>query len=177
MGRVVHLTSVLSATCWPVSGDLMKMRSSALRIALELRQRLHDHVIAVHLAEVLGDLALAECVIERVVDQLRLDSEARRLVAVDRDGQRCAAGLLVGGDAGELGQRFQLVVDFRRPLVDLVEVGVLQRVLEQRPAEPSADIDVLRGLKEQGDALDLRELRLQPPDDLRRGWRNARRAA
>ena len=29
VGAVVHFTSVLSGTCWPVSGDLMKMRSSA----------------------------------------------------------------------------------------------------------------------------------------------------
>ena len=75
---------------------------------LELGQHLHDHVVAVDLGEVLRDLPLAEGVVKRVVDQLRLDSESRGLIAVDRQGQRRAAGLLVGGDAGQLRQRLQL---------------------------------------------------------------------
>jgi hypothetical protein len=37
-------------------------------------------VIAVQLCEVLRDLALAERVIQRIVDQLRLDSEPRGLI-------------------------------------------------------------------------------------------------
>ena len=49
------------------------MRSSASLI-LQFRQHLLDHVIAVQLCEVLRDLALAERVIQRIVDQLRLDS-------------------------------------------------------------------------------------------------------
>ena len=48
-------------------------------------------MIAVELGEILRDLPLAERVVERVVDQLRLDAEARCLVAVDRQGQRGAA--------------------------------------------------------------------------------------
>ena len=65
-------------------------------------------MIAVHLREILRDLPLAEGIIQRVVDQLRLDTEARGLVAIDRQRQCSAAGLLVGGDAGELRQRLQL---------------------------------------------------------------------
>jgi hypothetical protein len=55
-------------------------------------------VIAVQLREILRDLALAERVIQRVVDQLRLDAVARCVVAIDGQRQRRALGLLVGGD-------------------------------------------------------------------------------
>jgi len=37
-------------------------------------------VIAIQLGEVLRDLALAERVIQRIVDELRLDSEPRGLI-------------------------------------------------------------------------------------------------
>ena len=43
-----------------------------------------------------------------------------------------AGGLLVGGDVAQLRQRLQLGQDLRRPGVELVEIGVLQRVLELR---------------------------------------------
>ncbi|GCC48217.1 hypothetical protein chiPu_0032550, partial [Chiloscyllium punctatum] len=65
--------------------------------ALQLRQHLEDDVVAVELGEVLRHLALAERVIERVVDQLRLDAVARGGVAVDLQLDRGAVGLLVGG--------------------------------------------------------------------------------
>ena len=61
-----------------------------VEVALQLRQHLQDHVIAVELREILRDLALAEGVVQRVVDQLRLDAEARGRVAVDRQRQRGA---------------------------------------------------------------------------------------
>jgi hypothetical protein len=51
-------------------------------------------------------------------------------------------------------------------VVDLVEVAVLKGKLILGPAEPAADIDVLRRLHEQSYAFDLRELRPQSIDDL-----------
>ena len=71
------------------------------------------------------------------IDQLRLDPKAGCPVAVDGQGQRRAAGLLVGCDVTQLWrcdvtqlwQCLQLVEDLRRPLVQLVEIGVLQGVL------------------------------------------------
>ena len=63
---------------------------------------LEDHVIAVELGEILRDLALAERVVERVVDHLRLDAEPRRGVAVDRQRHRGGVGLLVGRDVAQL---------------------------------------------------------------------------
>ena len=128
-------------------------RSSAN--ALQLRQHFQDHVIAVELREVLRDLALAERVVERVVDQLRLDAEARRLVAVDGQRQRRAAGLLVGRDAGELGQVFSLARDFGRPLIELARSASCSVYWNCVATEAPADVDVLRRLQEQRRALDL----------------------
>ena len=56
------------------------------------------------------------------------------------------------------GSVLQLLEHLRRPRVQLVEVGVLQRVLELRARRAAADVDVLRGLQEQPRALDLLEL-------------------
>ncbi len=75
-----------------------------VRRILHLRQHFHDDVVTVHLGEILGDLALAEGIVERVIDQLRLDAEACRLIAIDGQRQRGAADLLVGGDTSELRQ-------------------------------------------------------------------------
>ena len=58
------------------------------RVAPQVGQDLLDHLIGVDLGEILGDLPLTEGVVERVVDQLRLDAEARGHVAVDLEGQR-----------------------------------------------------------------------------------------
>ena len=110
-------------------------------------------MVAVELGEILRDLALAERVVQRVVDQLRLDAEARGGIAVDRQRQRRALGLLVGGDVAQLGQRLQLVEDLRRPVVQLGEIGVLQRVFELGAGRPAAEPDVLRRLQEQPGAL------------------------
>ena len=59
-------------------------------------------MIAVELREILRHLALAEGVVQRVVDQLRLDAVARGGVAVDLQFKRGAFGLLVGRDIAQL---------------------------------------------------------------------------
>ena len=55
-----------------------------VEVALQFGQDFQDHVIAVELGEILRDLALAERVVQRVVDQLRLDAVARGGIAIDR---------------------------------------------------------------------------------------------
>ena len=55
-------------------------------------------------------------------------------------------------------------------VVELVEVGVGHRVLVLRARQPAADVDVLRRLHEQIDALQLRQLGAQARDDLDRRW-------
>ena len=123
-------------------------------------------MIAVELGEILRHLALAEGVVQRVVDQLRLDAVARCGVAIDLQFKRGAVGLLVGRDVAQLRQRLHLGQDLRRPLVQLGEIGVLQRELELGARRPAAEPDVLRRLHEQPGALDLLELRTQPGNDL-----------
>jgi hypothetical protein len=146
--------------------------------ALQLGQNLHHHVIAVELSEILRHLPLPERVVERVVDQLRLDAEACRPIAVDGQGQGRTAGLLIARDVAQLGQRLELVEDLRRPSVQLVEIGVLQSVLVLRPRRAPADVDVLRRLQKQCRAFDIGELRTQSPDERletlaarAKGWR------
>ncbi len=136
--------------------------------ALQLGQDFQDHVIAVELGEILGDLALAERVVQRVVDQLRLDAVARGGVAIDRQRQRGALGLLVGGDVAQLRQLLHRGQDLRRPLVQLVEIGILQREFELRARGAAAEAHVLGGLHIEPGALDLVQLRPQPRDDLLR---------
>ncbi len=126
-------------------------------------------MIAVELGEILGDLALAERIVQRVVDQLRLDPIARCGVAIDLQLDRRALGLLVGRDVAQLGQRRHLGQDLRRPFIEFVKVGVLQREFELRPRRPAAEPHVLRRLHIETGALDLFQLGTQPGDDLLRG--------
>ena len=58
----------------------------ALRVALNFGQRLHNHVIAVLLREILRNLPLPECVVQRIVNHLGSEPISRRLVAIDVDG-------------------------------------------------------------------------------------------
>ena len=91
-------------------------------------------MILVELGEVLRHLALAEGVVERVVDQLRLDAEAAGGVAIDgQDGSR-GIGLLVGRDVASCGKRLQLVQHSGANPPSSSMFGVLQRVLELRCA-------------------------------------------
>ncbi len=136
--------------------------------ALQLGQHLEDDVVAVELGEVLRHLALAERVIQRIVDQLRLDAIARGGVAVDLQFERGAAALLVGGDVAQLRQRLHLAQNLRRPFVQFGEVGVLQRELELGAGRAAAKAHVLRGLHEQAGAQHLFQLRAQPGNDLLR---------
>ena len=67
-------------------------------------------------------------------------------------------GLLVGGDVAQLRQLLQLRQQPRRPVVELVDIRVLQRVLVLRARQAAADVEVLRGLQEQRRARHLRDL-------------------
>ena len=145
--------------------------------ALQFRQHFEDHVIAVELRKILRHLALAERIIQRVVDQLRLDAVARGGVAVDLQLQRGAVGLLVGGDVAQLRQGLHLGQDLWRPFVQLGQIGVLQRELELGARRPAAEPHVLRRLHEQPRALDLFQLGTETGDDLLRAGGPLRRAA
>ena len=97
--------------------------SAASRIGLQ------DHAVLVRLGEDGRDDALAEGVVERVVDRRRRDAEARGRVAVDgHDERRQAAVLHVGRDVGELGQSAAAARRASAPRSSSSRrIGVLQR--------------------------------------------------
>ena len=123
-------------------------------------------MIAVDLRKVLRHLPLTESIVQRVVDQLRLDAVARGGIAVDGQGEGGALGLLVGGDVAELWKRLEFLKNLRRPLVQFVEVGILQRVFELRARGASAEADVLRGLHKDASSFEFLELRSQSRNNL-----------
>ena len=72
-------------------------------------------MVLVELGEDGGHLALAEGVVERVVDLLRGDAEAGSGVAIDHQFGLQAAHLLIAGDVAQLRQGLQLADQARRP--------------------------------------------------------------
>ena len=64
-------------------------------------RNLHDHVVLVELREDGGDLALAEGIVERVVDVGHGDAEARCGVAIDDQVGAETLVLQVAGDIGD----------------------------------------------------------------------------
>jgi hypothetical protein len=134
----------------------------------DLRDHLEHDAVLVQLREHGRDLALSEGVVERVVDHLRGDAEARRRRAVDRQRRLQSALLLVGPDVAQLGPLAQRLDHPRRPASQLGSIGILQAVLELRPAQAILDRQILDGLQVQPDAVHLRQRRLQAPDHRRR---------
>ena len=101
------------------------------------------------------DLALAEGVVEGVVEGGRRDAQPRGGDAVDHQGDGARAGLLIGGDIFEFRQLLQLVDELVGPLVQLVDVRIFERVLILRAAHAVVDGDVLHRLHVQLDARHL----------------------
>ena len=128
------------------------------RIHLELRFHLQHDAVLVQLRVHGGDLALAEGVVEGVVDRLRRDAEPRRGVPIHRDVQAEPVRLLIGIHVAQLREGAQFLQDPRRPLRQLVEIRVHDRVLVLRAGEPAAQAHVLDVLQEEADALHAREL-------------------
>ena len=135
-------------------------------IALIFGIHFHHDVVLIEAGVHGRDLALAEGVVERVVDVVHGEAQARGGIAVDDEVRFQAMVLLVGGSIAQLGHRLHLVEQLRRPFVQIVQVVILQRVLVLRVAGASADVDVLNRLQEQLDAGDTRQLGAQAIDDL-----------
>ena len=113
-----------------------------------------------------ADLPLPKRVVERVVDRLRRDTEARRLIAVDSDLEPGRVSQQVAGDVGQLRHCLEFFEELLRPLVQFVDIAVLQGVLKAAAGDTRADIDVLSRLQEQIGALNFRKLRPQTIDNL-----------
>ena len=96
--------------------------SAVVRIA---RLGFEDHAILVRLREDRRDDALAERVVERVVDRRGRDAEARGRGAVDLHVDRLAVRLQVGRDVGEFGRVLQALDELRHPLGEFRRVRVV----------------------------------------------------
>ncbi len=90
-----------------VSRRAKKRRSGAgIGILPVLRRRFHHHVILIQRRVHGGHLALAEGVVERVVDQLRRNAEARRGLAVVVHHRLQTPVLLIAVDVGDDAEWF-----------------------------------------------------------------------
>ena len=138
------------------------------RVLLELRQRFQNHVVLVELRVHRADLPLAEGVVQRVVDGRRRDAQARGGDAVDDQRNRQPAGLLVGGHVFQFRQLLQLLDEAVGPQVQLVRIGIFERVLVLRAAHAVIHRDVLHRLHEELDALHLLQLRSAAGESRRR---------
>src|SRR6185312_2797065 len=80
-------------------GELVEQRGGGA----ELRRHFHHHAVLVELGEDGGDLALAERVVQRVVDGLYRHAVAAGLLAVDGELERVALVGKVVVHVGQLG--------------------------------------------------------------------------
>ena len=82
------------------------------------------------------------------------DAVTRSIVELNARG----AGLLVGGHVFQFGQLLQLRHELVGPLVQLVGVGIFERVLVLRAAHAIVDRDVLHRLHVEVHALHLLQI-------------------
>ena len=100
--------TALSGTLPPAGGHEVDVLQ-AVRVGLELRRHLQDHVVLVELGEDRRHLPLPEAVVEAVVDVLRRDAQAGGGLPVEgRDACR-PVGLQVARHVRQLGERLQAV--------------------------------------------------------------------
>ncbi len=172
---VVSCTIALSGTGAPVGVRTKRLSSAGGRPRL-LRLHLEDDAVEVQLREDDRHLPLAEGVVERVVDGLRRDAQARGRVAVDRERHLETGGLLVARDVLSIGRSPCGAPSTSRgaQIASSFGSGVLERVLVLRPADAAVDLQVLHRLQVELDAVHLRELRLEARDDLVRARRALR---
>src|SRR3990167_5271107 len=116
-------------------------------------------------------VALAEGVVEDVVDRSGGDAEARRRIAVDPDEHRQALALQVAGDVDDLGQLLQPLHEARHPDLEILGPGAFQHELVLRAADRRIDREILRRLHVERDAPNCGRVALQAPDDFARGRR------
>ncbi len=101
-------------------------------ILLEVGLHFHHHVILIELGEDGGDLALAEGVVEGIVDIGGKNAQARGGIAVDRKRGEEAVVELVGSNVAQFRERLQFGDETRRPVREFLGINIFQRVLELR---------------------------------------------
>src|SRR5215813_3655035 len=130
-------------------------------VLLELRIHFHDDVILIELRVNRGDLALAEGVVESIVNVSWENAEPGCGVAVNDDVQQQAAGKTIVCNIAQLRKILQAFLESGNPGVQLFSVDVFQTVLKLRAADAVFDGQVLHRLHEECDAINFVELRLK----------------
>ncbi len=115
----------------------------------------HD-VVLIDLREDGRHLALAERIVERVVDQLGRDPELAGALTVDDHRGARRGAFQVAGDVAQSRQLAQFAQDVRNRAGQLAEIGVLQGVLELRGAAAAADLQLLPRPQVEFDARNVR---------------------
>ncbi len=137
------------------------------RTFLELRLDLHHHPILVRLSIDGRDQALAEGVIQGIVDRRRGDAEARGCIAVDCDIGLQTEILLVTGDICQFRGLAQACDQLRHPDAQFGSVGIFEGELILGAADAVFNRQVLHRLHVQRDVADLAiQFRLQAADDV-----------
>ena len=115
------------------------------------------------------DDALAEAIIERIVDGRRRDAESRRRRAVDCKPYRQAVLLQVARDIGERRRLPQPLHELRRPELEFGVVGIFKHELILRAGDAGVDRQILHRLHVQRGPGDVGGFLPEPANDLARG--------
>ncbi len=134
--------------------DGLQLAGVLLKVGLDLQ----DDAVLVQLGEDGGHLALAEGVVEGVIDELRGDAQPRGRGAVDGQEDLQPLVLLIAAHVPQFRQFLEGCDQPGGPAVQFVGVGVLEAVLVLGPADPVLHRQVLHRLHEERDALELGEL-------------------
>ena len=122
-------------------------QGQAIGIALVLRQQFHDHVVGVGGHVDVGDFARAISVVQSVLDLAGGDAESGGAVAVDIHGDLGAGNLEVAVHVGEAGHGLHAFFESVGGTVQFGDVGALQGVLVEAPANKPTDADQRRILQ------------------------------
>ncbi|KAG1254178.1 hypothetical protein G6F68_010976 [Rhizopus microsporus] len=134
-------------------------------LAEQARCDLQDHPVLVGIGLELVDLALAEGVVEHLVDIVGGEAEARCGGAVDLQPGDTGAHLLVVGHVAQLRQAAQARGQLFGPARQFAAVLPAQGVLVLGARRTGTEVDVLRGAHVHGDAGHAGHLRAQAVDE------------
>ena len=123
-------------------------------------------MILVELREDGGDLALAESVVQRVVNVRRKNAKAGGGVAVDGERGEQALVQLVAGDVANVGERAEFGDETGCPIGELFGVHVFEAVLKLGAADAVFDGEILNGLHEERNAVHLGKFGLEAANDV-----------
>ncbi len=142
--------------------DAVERRQSALEFRLHLE---HDAVL-IRLREDRRHQALAERVVQRVVDRGGCDAQSAGRRPVELDVSLQPAILVIAGHVGQLRHLLQPLEDLGNPLGQVRRIHGLEGELVLRAADAVLDRQVLHRLHVERNALHPGKLRLQAPDDV-----------